>query len=263
MASSTARVRFAFPRTVMALVLREMSTTYGRSPGGYLWAFVEPIGGLAMMTLVFSMIARTPPLGPNFPLFFATGILPLGIYQSTMNNIAGSIRYSKPLLSYPSVTYVDAVVARLILNTVTQMLIAVIILTSITLIYNIQLEADYLITLRGFAMAVVFGTAVGLANCYVVSTYPIWQSIWAVLNRPIFVISGIFFLIDPLNEKVRTLLLYNPIAHSIMQVRNGLYDNYDGIYVSESYVYMVSLVLGAGGMLALHRYYNEILEEGA
>ena len=32
--------RFATARTIMALILREMSTRYGRTPGGYLWTVV-------------------------------------------------------------------------------------------------------------------------------------------------------------------------------------------------------------------------------
>ena len=30
-------------RTISALIMREMQTTYGRSPGGYLWAVLEPV----------------------------------------------------------------------------------------------------------------------------------------------------------------------------------------------------------------------------
>ncbi|MEL6475009.1 MAG: sugar ABC transporter permease, partial [Pseudomonadota bacterium] len=32
------RRRFASLRSIIALMLREMATSYGRSPGGYLWA---------------------------------------------------------------------------------------------------------------------------------------------------------------------------------------------------------------------------------
>ena len=35
-------------RAVAALVLREMSTRYGRTPGGYLWAILEPLGMIIM-----------------------------------------------------------------------------------------------------------------------------------------------------------------------------------------------------------------------
>ena len=39
---------FASLRCVIALMLREMATTYGRSPGGYLWVMLEPIAGIAL-----------------------------------------------------------------------------------------------------------------------------------------------------------------------------------------------------------------------
>ena len=45
--------RFRMPRTIVALVLREMATTHGRSPGGYVWAVLEPVAALIVMTVVF------------------------------------------------------------------------------------------------------------------------------------------------------------------------------------------------------------------
>ena len=77
--------RFKSGRVITALMLREMSTTYGRSPGGYLWAVLEPIGSIAMMTLILAvgLRIRVPSLGLNFPMFFATGIMPFMMYQRT------------------------------------------------------------------------------------------------------------------------------------------------------------------------------------
>ena len=73
--------RFSTLRTVLALMLREMSTTYGRSPGGYLWAILEPAGGIAMMSVAFGLVLRSPSLGTNFPIFYATGYLPFMMYM--------------------------------------------------------------------------------------------------------------------------------------------------------------------------------------
>ncbi|WP_090271342.1 ABC transporter permease [Thalassovita taeanensis] len=247
----------------MALVIREMSTTYGRSPGGYIWALAEPVGGIILMTAIFGLIARNPPLGTNFPLYFASGILPFMMYQTSANKVGTAIRYSKQLLAYPSVTYIDAIVARLVLTILTELTVALILLFVIVLAYGVHLNVNYTDCLRGVAMALCLGVGVGLVNCYLMSMFAIWQFIWSVANRPLFIISGVFFLLDPLPEKIRTLALYNPVAHPIMMVRRGLYDTYDAVYVSEIYVYMVSLVLGAIGMLLLHRYHRVIMDEGA
>jgi len=247
----------------MALMLREMSTTYGRSPGGYAWALAEPVGGIVLMSVVFALITRSPPLGSNFPLFFATGVIPFVIYQSTAAKVAEAIRYSRPLLAYPGVTYVDAIVARLVLNMLTQIMIALIVLGGIVLVYGLSPNVDFIFMARACLLALALGTGVGLVNCYLNSMYPVWGFVWAVVNRPLFIISGIFYLIDPLPGHVRDILLWNPVAHPIMLMRAGFYDTYRAIYAAELYVYMLSLVLAAFGMLLLHRYHRIILDEGA
>lgn len=254
--------RFVFLRSVFALMIREMTTTYGRSPGGYIWAFAEPVGGTALLTLVFAMIARTPPLGDNFPLYFAAGILPFMMYQSASAKIGTAIRYSKPLLAYPSVTYIDAIVARFLLTVLTEIMIALIMFGAIIVIYDLRLNIDYLTCARAVTMAFALGLGVGLVNCYLMSMVPIWQAVWAVLNRPLFIISGVFFLLDPLPEHIRSVLLWNPLAHVIMELRAGIFDTYDAPYASPTYVFMVALCTGTLGMLLLHRYHRIILDEG-
>ncbi|APZ55171.1 ABC transporter permease [Salipiger abyssi] len=260
--AAIAKPRFLFFRSVMALMLREMSTSYGRSPGGYIWAFAEPVGGILVLTLVFGMIARSPALGSNFPLFFASGMVPFLLYQSTTANVGGAIRYSRPLLAYPGVTFVDAILARLILNGLTQILVGIILFGMIILLYGLKLEIHFLDCVRAVGMLLALGLGVGLVNCYLMSMFPIWQFIWSVLNRPLFIISGVFFLIDRLPETIRSGLLWNPMAHPIMMLRRGIYDTYDAVYVSELYVYTVALLLGALGMLLLYRFHRVILDEG-
>ena len=62
-------MRLATPRTILALILREMSSTHGKSPGGYLWMVLEPALGIALLSAIFSLGFRSPRLGTNFPIF--------------------------------------------------------------------------------------------------------------------------------------------------------------------------------------------------
>lgn len=257
------RRRFAFSRSVMALVLREMSSTYGRSPGGYVWAVLEPIAGIAIFALAFSAIMAVPPLGESFTLFFATGFLPLAFYQDLTSKVGTAIRYSRPLLAYPNVTYIDAIIGRVLLSFLTQSVILFIILTGTVLIGDLNLTIDFVAIARAFGMAIALGIGVGLVNCLLMSLFPIWQFIWAVLNRPMFIISGVLFLVDDLPEAIRDIVMLNPVSHVVMMMRSGLYVSYDAVYVSEVYVYMVAGVLAVSGLMLLHRYHRTILDEGS
>lgn len=121
-AQRPAGLRFRFLRSFSALILREMTTSYGRSPGGYVWAILEPVAGLVLLSVVFSFIVRTPALGTNFMYFFAGGLLPFALYNSVSTAVSTSIRFSKALLEYPAVNFVDALLARFVLNAMTQLL---------------------------------------------------------------------------------------------------------------------------------------------
>jgi len=256
----SARRKAASTRAVLALILREMSTSYGRSPGGYVWTIVEPVAALFMLALVFSYLFRTPPLGSSFLVFYATGMLPFMAYNSISNKIASAIQFSKPLLAYPSVTYIDAIVARLILETMTQLIVGFIIIAAILIWTAEPVVLDFGAIALAILMTMALGVGVGLTNSFLNSMFPIWVTLWAVMNRPLFLISGIFFLVEPLAKEYRDILLYNPLIHILPMMRSGFYATYDAPYASPVYVFAFAIIPAVFGILMLYRYHKDILE---
>ena len=133
------RRRFRITRAIMALMLREMSTTYGRSPGGYIWVILEQLGILLVLSAAFSLLLREPSLGTSFILFYATGFLPFKMYQDISMKTALCIRFSKPLLGYPTITFMDALLARFFLAVLTQVMVSYIILMGILTFEDLSL----------------------------------------------------------------------------------------------------------------------------
>ena len=251
--------RFRTFRSISALILREMASTYGRSPGGYLWVILEPVAGIVLLTLVFSLILRAPSLGNNFAYFFATGLLPFAIYMSISTQIAAAIRFSKPLLVYPAITFLDALLARFLLNTVTQLLVMVIILSCIVVMYDLHPLLDWGSIFLGVAMLIALTLSVGVLNCYLTSAFPLWERLWAVLNRPMFILSGIMFLPEDVPARFREIFMLNPLAHITSQVRKGFFATYDAVHVAPSYVFIISLIMGIFGMLFLLKNHKDIV----
>jgi capsular polysaccharide transport system permease protein len=251
--------RLATGRAVMALMLREMATTYGRSPGGYIWAVLEPVAGIAVLSFVFAAAFHAPPLGTNFPIFYATGMVPFMMYGALSTKIAQSINFSRQLLAYPSVTYVDALLGRFLLNFLTQILVSYIVFTGLLLIFDTRTVLSYdklaLLTLGVGAL----GAGVGVMNCFLNSMFPIWQPIWGVINRPLFIVSCIFFLYETIPTPYNGILWYNPLVHIVGLARAAFYPSYEGQYISLAYLFGVSLGLMAFGLLLLHRHHRTIL----
>lgn len=251
--------RFAAPRTITALMLREMQTTYGRSPGGFVWAFIEPALGIALLTFALSLAFAAPPIGTNFPLFYATGMVPFLIYADLAAKIAQSLQFSRPLLAYPSVTWLDAIIARFLLNGLTKTLVFYVIFAGVLILFDTRTIVDLPRAASALAMAMTLALSVGVLNCYLFTRFDVWQRVWAILNRPLFLISCVIFVFDAVPRPYRDILWYNPLVHIIGESRRAFYPAYTGDYVSPLYVYGLSLTLLLLGLALLHRNHRLLL----
>lgn len=247
-------------RIVVALMLREMATTYGKSAGGYLWAVLEPVLGIGLLSVIFSVSLNSPGLGTNFPLFYATGFLPFVMYNDLSNKIAASIRFSQPFMAYPSVTFLDALTARALLNALTHCSIIVIVMTGIIMIFQLPLTIRIGPVIESLIMVSALGLGIGTLNCYLFTAFPIWERAWSILTRPLFLISGLFFTYDMLPSAAQEILWYNPLIHCIGMMRHGFYPTYEADYVSMGYVMGVSVLLTFFGLLLLLRKYRDLME---
>ncbi|MBU2994084.1 ABC transporter permease [Octadecabacter sp. B2R22] len=253
------RRRFGSIRAVLALIMREMATSYGRSPGGYIWAVLEPVAAITVMSIVFSALVRSPALGISFPMFYATGMLPFLLYNAVQGKVAGALTYSRPFMAYPTVTYFDSLVARFTLETMTKLLVGYIVLTGIPLLFETRTHLNFAIIIQAYALAAALAFAVGSVNCFMFTQFPVYQRFWAVLNAPLFILSGVFFTYEIVPTEYQPLLWYNPLIHVTGLMRSGFYSTYDPDWISIPYVIGVSLTLTVFGLLLLRRYHRDLL----
>ncbi|WP_298258109.1 ABC transporter permease [uncultured Litoreibacter sp.] len=256
----TALPRFRTARAIIALVLREMSSTYGRSPGGYIWALLEPIGAIAVLSFVFSYAFRAPGLGTNFPLFYATAFLPYMMFLDVSTKVAQSILFSRQFLSYPSVTFIDALVARFLLNIITHIMVFYVVIVGIHWVFDFSSIIDYKLIFLAFIVASFFAMGVGVVNCFLFTMFPVWQSIWGILMRPMFIVSGVFFLFEDVPTELRDYLWFNPLIHITGLMRAAFYPTYDASYVSLTFLFLTSAVLLSLGLVLLRRFYRDLIE---
>ncbi len=258
---TSATRRFLSGRVISALILREMATTYGRSAFGYAWAVLEPVAAITVLTLIMSLAFSSPPIGTSFALFYATGYLPFMLYSDVSGKISVALKFSKPLLAYPRVTFIDAIMARFILNLLTHVVVFAAFMGGLWIFAGLHGVIEFSAILRALSMAAMLGLGVGALNCVLTSLFSFWERIWAILNRPLFIISAVLFMFDDVPGQFRDILWFNPIVHFVGMMRMAFYPTYDGHYVSEAYVYGFSLICLAFGLLFLRRFFQKIMRD--
>jgi len=249
-------------RPIRALILREIATTHGRSFGGYAWMIIEPVAAVTILSVVFSLFFASPPLGSSFPLFYASGYLLFGIYNDVAQKTAQALRYSRPLLAYPVVNWLDAVLARFFLAMMTHAAVCVVVLVGVALIEDVPLRFDIGVVAAGVVLGGMLGLGVGMTNMILFEMIPVWERVWAILNRPLFLVSGVLFLPDHVPEPFRSWLELNPLTHIISLAREGLYASYHADIQAVGMVLAGAMVLMLFALIILGKHARGRLLDG-
>ena len=253
--------RFSTLRTVVALCLREISSSNGDMAGGYMWSVISPVVSIMVLVAVFSAGFRTPPLGDNFAIFYATGMLPFTMFKQVSTRLETSIRGSRNLLNFPRVTLFDVIMSKLIMSILTQAAVSGFVLGVILTVYDTDTTFHTIEVLKSFAVAAALGCGVGLANCAIKVKFPLWEFIWQFTSRPLLLVSGVIILVEALPRPYSQWLLWNPLVHITGRMREAFYVDYIGNYADLTYPMAIALVLTFVGLAGIRLFSRELLDQ--
>jgi capsular polysaccharide transport system permease protein len=203
--------------------MREVSTRYGRSPGGYVWAFVEPAAYIFMMAGLRQGIGGLPAMGDSYVLFFATGYLAFMLYAGMYQYLASAISANKSLMRYPAVAPIDAVVGRFILQALTSAVVSTVIIALSYLTTRHSIPVSWGLVGEATMFAWLLASGVAFLNIVLFVKFPLYEKLFAVVTRPLLLLSGVFLMPSDLPHPMSDFLLDNPLTHVVLLFREGFY----------------------------------------
>ncbi len=229
-------------RIIWALLLRELSTRYGRNNIGFLWVVGEPLL-FATGVIVLWRFVRTPyehgiPIIP----FVITGYLPIILVRHMISHGMNAVRVNSSLLYHRQLTVLHLFFARISLEFI-GVTLAFIVIFLILLFFGqisppVNLPLVYMgwftLAWTSFGLAMIFG-ALGEMFDYV-------ERFVSVITYILVPLSGTFYMAAWLPPAVRRAALYLPFLHSVEMVRGGFFGQVVQTYYSIPY----AMAWGAG-----------------
>lgn len=246
-------------RAIVALILREMTTRFGRKPGGYVWAVLQPLFIIVVMAFAWSLLMKTPSMGTSFLLYKATGMLIIKTFKEIGSVVGKALSYSKSLLFYPGVSWIHAVLGRLILNTILMCLVIFIIIGGIMVYEGIRTPLDWPKVLLAVGLALAIGLGIGILNCFLFERVPVYQNVWNILTAPLVILSGVMIHYEALPDVAQKYLWYNPLMHITGLMRDGFYPLYRPEYISVNYVLIWIFVPMLLGLLLVRKHHKDLI----
>ena len=213
------------------------------------WVFLEPIGQLAVLVILFSLIGRTGGYGRSFALFLLTGIVMLQIFVRGSAEVSRTIENANSSRRLPQIGLFQPALAAAAFQLITAAIYAPALAVVIWWWYRVDVvphHPERVLLALGLCATLAFG--VGLIRGYCLRFLPFVERIFKTLARGMLLISGIFFMPSWLPPSYREILIWNPLLHVIELNRLGVYLDYPTIVFSEGYLAAWALGSVAFGM---------------
>lgn len=247
-------------RVITALIFREIKTRFGGLKLGYIWAFLEPIMFISILSLIMVATGGGREVdGMPRTLFLITGFLPFFLFRSTMDHAMKAVDANRALLTFPQVKILDLVLSRVLLEFTTYFIIFLIMVSAVAMAEYEPVNVEHplqvllsllLLSITGFGAGCMFGS--------VAAIFPtVSKLIENSISRPLFWISGVFFTMESLPSQIQLILQWNPVMQLIMMLRSAFFTGYDFELFKPGFILLFILIIVFMGLLmqrALRRY---------
>jgi capsular polysaccharide transport system permease protein len=251
MAKTTKRSHFQIQRDVIyALLLRELSSRFGRSRGGFLWVLVEPIAHLLVPVIIRGFIRGGLMPGVEFPVFLVYGILPFLLFKAICLQIVDGVNAGQGLLSYRQVLLMDVFIAKAMAYFVIQAVVFIMVLTGLGMLDYHVLPPRPVEFAGVLALTIVLAFGLGLLFAAIASMIPDAKSMIKIMFMPLYFISGILFPVTRFPDEWVKWMAINPVLHLVELSRVTAIDRYEPTkYLSIGYPVALALTTTVIGLM--------------
>ena len=234
--------------------LAELRAEAARAYLGFLWWIIEPVIYMAALYVVFVLVFQRG--GPNFAPFLLCGLVVWKWFGSTITVSSNTISANAALMQQvylPKYLFPAIVV---VINTLKFLAVFAVLLIFL-LVYGIEPSETWLsVPLVMVIQFLLISAIAGLVSA-IVPFMPDFRLLLDNLMMLLFFLSGIFFDISSVSEKLQFLLRLNPMAVIIESYRTVLIDGQwpNGLHLAV--VFAFSLI-GIWFVGVVFRHYDRI-----
>lgn len=236
---------------LFALVLREFLTRFGSRRMGVFWVLLEPMLHIGAMMFIFTVIrARSYP-GMDTPMFLLTGMIPFFLMRNIVFKLMDSIGANQALFAYPNIKIFDTYVARVFVECLTSATVYAIFIFIFGFWFGYDISIQYpLKWFYALLVGLLFSFGLGVFFSVLTQAMPNAKIFIRLLFMPLYFISGVIFPLWIIPERLLPWVLWNPFAHIVSNIREGVFANYPHIPgISQTYPFMamvIALFIGLG-----------------
>ncbi len=237
-------------RVLTALVLRDFRHRTAQGRFGFLSLFIPQAIQIVTLGIVLSLFnGGTPPIGEHLFFFYATGVMPFYLFIHVIDHSQNLFQDNIGVLQVPVIARLDLVLAMAL----TELLIG---FTTMVVTFGIFEMISYGPRTSNHIEAVyatlavwLFALGLGLISAVMTNIYRPWSNGWMIVQRFLYVSSGVFFLPQSMPEWIREPLNWNPLLQCIEWFRTGFFRGYEPPWLDKTYILAIAFGTVIAGLI--------------
>lgn len=245
-------------RVIKALMIRELTTRFGRENIGFLWVMVEPLLFAGLVGLVWTWMKGPEDHGVSVVAFVVSGYIPLTLLRNSFGRCTNIFVANGSLMYHRQIKILDFVFVRVLIEFIGAMMAYLFIGAILAYAGLFPIPADLGYVIGGWLLYALFV----LSMCFIVAPLSEMSEVLEkLLPVTIYIsipFSGTFNMVSWLTPEVREIMLWSPMVNAVEMMRYGLFGNAVRPYYNLTVPLMSSMICMVIG-LALCRHVRRTL----
>jgi capsular polysaccharide transport system permease protein len=238
-------------RIISALLLRELSTRYGRDNIGFLWVIAEPLIFCTAVAALWSVIRPPFESGIRVIPFTVTGYMPLILVRQTVGFTVHAVRVNEPLLYHRQITPLHLFLARFGIEFLGISLAYVVIVCIFTFLGFMTFPVDLSMVVEGWLLLAWLSFGLCLIMGALGTIFEFVERFVQVITYILIPLSGAFYMVSSLPPIARHYVMYIPFIHCFEWMRGGYFGEFVKVYHNIPYAIAWAAGLTLFGLVVL------------
>lgn len=210
-------------RVIGALIVRELTTRFGRENIGFLWMMAEPLLFAGLVAIVWTFMRGPQEHGVGIVAFVISGYLPLTLFRHAVTRCQSIFLANGSLMYHRQIKLLDFIFVRFLIEMIGGLMAYLLIGVALIQFGQFPVPYDIGLMLAGWLLYGLFT----LSICFIVAPLSevseLIEKFMPVVTYLMIPFSGTFNMVSWLTPDVREIMLWSPPVSAMEIMRYGLF----------------------------------------
>lgn len=210
-------------RVIHALMIRELTTRFGRENIGFLWIMVEPLLFAGLVGAIWRFTKGPEEHGITVIAFVVTGYIPITLFRHCVSRSVAVFNANGSLLYHRQVKIIDFIVARFLIEVLGGMM-AYIFIAAVLIFFNeFPIPSNIGLFIAGWSIYAIFIFSLCLVIAPLSEMSEVLEKFVPVTTYIMLPFSGLFYMASWMNPEMREYILMSPFVNGMEMMRKGIW----------------------------------------